>query len=99
MHKLPCELAPVNQGGDLFMAESKNLWGGRFSGKTDPGFAEFNNSFRFDRRLFEVDVVASSAYASALEGAGVLSATEATQVRDALAAILNAACADNAASV
>ena len=44
------------------MAESKKLWGGRFEGKTDPGFAEFNNSFRFDRRLFEADVVASIAY-------------------------------------
>ena len=32
------------------MSESKKLWGGRFEGKTDPGFAEFNNSFRFDRR-------------------------------------------------
>src|SRR5215212_6458500 len=27
------------------MSESKKLWGGRFEGKTDPGFAEFNNSY------------------------------------------------------
>jgi len=47
------------------------LWGGRFKGKTDPGFAEFNNSFRFDRRLFAVDVVGSIAYCRALEAAGV----------------------------
>ena len=45
------------------MTESKNLWGGRFRDTIDPGFAEFNNSFRFDRRLFEADVVASIAYA------------------------------------
>jgi len=64
------------------------LWGGRFEGKTDPGFAEFNNSFRFDRRLFEVDVTASIAYCSALEAAGVLTSEEATEIRDALDRIL-----------
>ena len=40
------------------MSESKNF-GVRFEGKIDPGFAEFNNSYRFDRRLFEADVTAS----------------------------------------
>jgi len=66
------------------MSESKKLWGGRFEGKTDPGFAAFNNSFGFDRRLFEVDVVASIAYCEALEGAGVLSREEGNQIRNAL---------------
>src|ERR1043165_9124334 len=64
------------------------LWGGRFEGKIDPGFAEFNNSFRFDRRLFEFDVFASIAYCQALERAGVLNADEANQIRDALGTIL-----------
>ena len=73
------------------MSESKKLWGGRFEGKTDPGFAEFNNSFRFDRRLFEADVVASIAYSQALQGAGVLSAEEASQIRAALESILDKA--------
>lgn len=75
------------------------LWGGRFSGESDPGFAEFNNSFRFDRRLFEADVVASIAYATALEGAQVFRPGEATQVREALAVILKQGCSDNDASV
>jgi argininosuccinate lyase/amino-acid N-acetyltransferase len=64
------------------------MWGGRFTGKTDPGFAAFNNSFRFDRRLFEADVTASIAYSQALENAEVISVDEGTQIRDALAAIL-----------
>ena len=64
------------------------LWGGRFKGKTDPGFAEFNNSFSFDRRLFAVDVVGSIAYCRALEAAGVLAANEAREICDALDAIL-----------
>jgi argininosuccinate lyase len=54
----------------------------------DPGFAEFNNSFRFDRRLFEVDVTASIAYCRALEAAGVLKSEEAAAIRDALDRIL-----------
>ena len=70
------------------MAESKNLWGGRFAGKTDPAFAEFNNSFRFDRRLFAPDVLASIAYCQALEDAGVLNAADGSQIRNALNTIL-----------
>ena len=76
------------------MDESKKLWGGRFAGKTDPGFAEFNNSFRFDRRLFVADVTASRAYAEALVSAGVLTVDEANQIRDALADILEKGNAD-----
>ena len=76
------------------MDELKKLWGGRFSGKTDPGFAEFNNSFRFDRRLFEADVTASIAYCEALVGAGVLTADEGNQIRGALAEILKKGNAD-----
>ncbi|HSK64102.1 MAG TPA: argininosuccinate lyase, partial [Pyrinomonadaceae bacterium] len=66
----------------------KNLWGGRFTGKADPQFAEFNNSFRFDRRLFEVDIRASVAYCAALERAGVLPAEEAAQIRNGLESVL-----------
>lgn len=66
------------------MSESKNLWGGRFSGEADKGFAEFNRSFRFDRRLFEVDVRASVAYCTALVAAGVLTNAEALKITNAL---------------
>jgi len=76
------------------MDESKKLWGGRFAGKTDPGFAEFNNSFRFDRRLFAADVTASVAYCEALEDAGVIAADEGSQIRRALAQILEKGNAD-----
>jgi argininosuccinate lyase / amino-acid N-acetyltransferase len=70
------------------MSESKKLWGGRFEGKIDPGFAEFNNSYRFDRRLFEADVTASIAYCDALVNARVIKAEEGNQIRDALETIL-----------
>ncbi len=71
------------------------MWGGRFTDKTDPGFAAFNNSFRFDRRLFGPDVVASIAYSQALEDAKVISLEEGTQIRIALNTILESGCADD----
>src|ERR1051326_8223077 len=70
------------------MSESKKLWGGRFEGKIDPGFAEFNSSYRFDRRLFEADLTASIAYCDALVNAGVITAGDGTQIKTALDAIL-----------
>jgi argininosuccinate lyase len=72
------------------------MWGGRFKDKTDPGFAAFNNSFRFDRRLFEVDVAASIAYCQALENAKVIDADEGARIRQALETILDAGCAEDA---
>src|SRR6476620_11279151 len=67
-----------------FMSESKKLWGGRFEGKIDPGFAEFNNSYRFDRCLFDEDVTASIAYCDALVNADVITADEGTQIKTSL---------------
>jgi argininosuccinate lyase len=69
-------------------ARKANLWGGRFTGETDRGFADFNRSFGFDRRLFEVDVRASIAHCDGLAGAGVLTAAESMQIKSALQAIL-----------
>jgi argininosuccinate lyase len=70
------------------MAESKNLWGGRFTGKTDPAFADFNRSFSFDRRLFEAEIRASVAHCNGLLGAGVLTDHEAATITKALRLIL-----------
>src|SRR5882724_8356313 len=70
------------------MADSKNLWGGRFNGKSDPGFAAFNNSLDFDRRLFEADVQGSIAYCKALTQAGVISSEEANTIQTGLLTIL-----------
>jgi argininosuccinate lyase len=66
------------------MSKLKNLWGGRFRGETDRGFADFNRSFLFDRRLLEVDVRASSAYCAALLRADVLTDDEARRITAAL---------------
>ena len=78
------------------MSETKNLWGGRFTGAADAGFAAYNRSFPFDRRLFAADVRASSAHAEALRGAGVLTEEEAGAVTDGLRTLAERAASDPA---
>ncbi|MDQ3220325.1 MAG: argininosuccinate lyase, partial [Acidobacteriota bacterium] len=77
------------------MAETENLWGGRFTEKPDETFAEFNNSFRFDRRLFTADARASIAHANALFKAGVLIQSEAEAVIKGLQKLLDQAASDS----
>lgn len=78
------------------MTKSGQLWGGRFAEKPHETFAEFNDSFRFDRRLFAADVRASIAHANGLAGAGVLTAAETAEITAGLSALLEAASADAA---
>ena len=70
------------------MTKSQNLWGGRFAQEADPSFATFNNSFAFDRRLFNVDIRASVAHCNGLASAGVISEQEADQIKAGLQAVL-----------
>ncbi len=76
------------------MTKAGQLWGGRFTKKPDETFARFNNSFQFDKRLFEADVRASIAHANGLRGAGVLSDAEAGSIQDGLRALLDRAKTD-----
>lgn len=96
MHKLPSSIAcvKVTLFGIKTMNKSKNLWGGRFTGQPDPSFAKFNNSFDFDRRLFEVDVRASVAHCNGLVGAGVLTADEGERINEGLQVIIERAVSD-----
>ncbi len=78
------------------MSENRNLWGGRFSGRPDETFVDFNNSFRFDRRLFPADVRASVAHANGLEKAGVLTGPEIQEIKNALRSLLERSATDHA---
>ena len=69
------------------MKESKNLWGGRFTGAADEKFAEFNQSFKFDKRLFKFDVQGCLAHCEGLRRAGVLNDREADAIQSGLRAI------------
>jgi len=79
------------------MSESENLWGGRFTGRTDEGFARFNRSFGFDRRLFDADVRGSLAHCEGLRAAGVVSEEEARLISDGLRALSARAAGEGAA--
>ena len=73
------------------MAQTKNLWGGRFTEGADETFAEFNNSFRFDRRLFGADIRASMAHCDGLFHAGVLTRLESERIKNGLITLLKRA--------
>ena len=59
---------------------SNKLWGGRFTGATDPLMEQFNASIGFDKRLWAVDIQGSQAYARGLARAGILTNDEAEQI-------------------
>ena len=71
------------------MSGTRKLWGGRFTEAPDETFAEFNNSFRFDKRLFEADVRASIAHANGLRRAAVLTTGEANSIIGGLTQLLD----------
>jgi argininosuccinate lyase len=71
------------------MSRSGQLWGGRFTEEANETFTEFNDSFRFDRRLFVADVSASIEYAIALAKAGVLSTKERNAIVSGLKKLLD----------
>lgn len=61
-------------------APERKLWGGRFTGKTDPLMEKFNESLPFDKRMWAEDIRGSQAYAKALSKAGILTQEEATTI-------------------
>ncbi len=66
------------------MSETPTLWGGRFEQPPHELFAEFSRSVQIDCRLLDHDLIASRAWATALERAGVISAADAELIRDGL---------------
>ena len=66
------------------MSKSQKLWGARFTAEPNETFAEFNNSFGFDMRLFEADLRATDAHAEAIHTAGILTKSEFQKITRAL---------------
>ncbi|RVD88576.1 uncharacterized protein DFL_002756 [Arthrobotrys flagrans] len=52
------------------------LWGGRFTGKTDPLMQMYNESLSYDKRMYAQDILGSQAYAKATCKAGILTPEE-----------------------
>ena len=63
------------------------LWGGRFSEDQSDLMKQFNDSFRFDQRLYAVDIQGSLAYAEALHLTGLISEAERTSIQSGLTKI------------
>ncbi len=53
------------------------LWGGRFTGKTDPIMEKFNSSLSYDKTMWKEDIFGSQQYAQALQRCGILTQEEA----------------------
>jgi argininosuccinate lyase len=70
------------------------LWSGRFDSEPNAAVFDFGASFRFDRRLFEDDVIGSLAWAEALADAAALTHEDAAAIHDALVDILTHGQAD-----
>lgn len=63
------------------------LWGGRFTGATDPIMERFNASLSYDKRLWRHDVRASQAYAAGLCECGILTKAESDKIAQGLSAV------------
>ncbi len=64
------------------------LWGGRFADDPDREMRLLNDSLRFDRVLYGVDIAGSITYAWALSRAGIITNTEAQKLETGLENIL-----------
>ncbi|KIY68601.1 argininosuccinate lyase [Cylindrobasidium torrendii FP15055 ss-10] len=58
----------------------QKLWGGRFTGKTDPLMHEFNQSLKYDKRMYRADITGSIAYAKALHRSNILTEDEQNKI-------------------
>jgi len=64
------------------------LWGGRFETGPSETFERFSGSLHFDKRLLEVDIRGSQAFARALERVGVLTSGERSVIIEAFEQML-----------
>ncbi|MCP3429255.1 argininosuccinate lyase [Opacimonas viscosa] len=67
------------------------LWGGRFSGGSSNMFRQVNDSIGFDQVMASQDIFGSIIWSRALQGAGVLTADEQTQLEAGLQSLLDQA--------
>lgn len=65
------------------------LWGGRFTGASDPIMDQYNESLSFDRVFYAQDIRGSIAYARANVKTGILTQEEFDKIEEGLKAVLN----------
>lgn len=63
------------------------LWGGRFTGASDPIMDQYNESLSFDRVFYAQDIRGSIAYARANVKTGILTQEEFEKIEEGLIAV------------
>jgi argininosuccinate lyase len=64
------------------------LWGGRFTGASDPIMDQYNESLSFDRVFYAQDIRGSIAYARANVKTGILTQEEFEKIEEGLKVVL-----------
>lgn len=64
--------------------EGQKLWGGRFTGATDPVMEQFNASISYDKRMWKADIQGSLAYVKAIEKVGLVTENEREEITKGL---------------
>lgn len=64
------------------------LWGGRFTGQTDPLMTTYNESLSYDKRMYEADVLGSITYSRALLKVGIINENEQSELERGLKLVL-----------
>lgn len=65
------------------------LWGGRFTGETDQLVEKFNESFHFDKKLYNYDIKGSKIHTEMLAFCGIISEDEKEKIIAGLTAVEN----------
>jgi len=72
-------------GGDS--GKANKLWGGRFTGDTDPLMHKYNQSLSYDQRMWREDIDGSLVYAKALRKSGIITGEELKQLQEGLESV------------
>jgi argininosuccinate lyase len=66
---------------------TNKMWGGRFQSGPDAIMEEINASIGFDKRLFRQDILGSKAHAAMLAKQGIISKSDAAEIRKGLSQV------------
>ncbi|AJU25421.1 Arg4p [Saccharomyces cerevisiae YJM1208] len=66
---------------------TQKLWGGRFTGETDPLMHLYNDSLPYDYKMYKADLEGTKVYTAGLQKLGLLTETELAKIHEGLAEI------------
>lgn len=66
---------------------TQKLWGGRFTGETDPLMHLYNASLPYDYKMYKADLEGTKVYTAGLQKLGLLTETELAKIHEGLAEI------------